>query len=597
MDSRHASGPGGTPATSDPEPDMGTDDTPSWTPMHRLIAGITALTSVVSATLFYAGPADMKMTVWMTGTGLMLALMFIGILLFRREALKPWLLIATGLTSAYMGMFFMMYGENFGLSFGNPSVLDALSLANYPLATIGALILLSRLHVRTGMHALLETVTLTVAGGLLIWVFVGVRTTEAAVGSTAATIVAGLYPMGNVLLLAILAAVAVRMKERPGGMILLTLGFFGNLAADLISSWQRVEGTYAPGGWVDFGWLLCFMGLSIAPSWPDRGTTLADTLDVDRGQVTPGRMAILLAALFAVPAILIGQLVSADDISKTVATVGTVVVFGLALLRIALYNRDLRINERALTEAKDRIWQADEDKQMLLWRLNRAVEEERTRIAAEIHDRPVQRLAAVGYQVEMATIALATNDNDKAAEICDDVADELSNQLTALRRLMVDIRPPVLDERGLTGALSDAGLTFMADHEEVTVTVEGGDVRLDSEVETILYRIGQEALTNIAKHADASEVSIDIATTDDRLTMRIADNGRGFDPSLSETFVRDGHFGLAGMSERIAMVGGEVDLDSSPGSGTTLAFSVPYTPTSGTSPSWVERTLATTGAH
>lgn len=585
MDTSHPSVPVGDTPAGDIEsaglPPDPVGDNPTWTTSRKLVAGVTALTSVTSATLFYAGPQDLKTTVWMTGTALMLVLMYVGIFKFRRAALRPWLLIAVGLTSAYMGMFLMMYGGNFGLSFGTPSLLDALSLANYPLATIGALILLSRLHVRTGMHALLETVTLTIAGGLLIWVFVGVRSTEAATTSTAATIVAGLYPMGNVLLLAIIAAVTVRMKERPGGMILLTLGFLGNLAADLISAHQRVEGTYAPGGWVDFGWLLCFMGLSIAPCWPDRGVSFAESLDVDRGQVTPGRLGLLLAALFAVPAILLGQLVSSDDVSKTIATIGTVVVFGLALLRIALYNRDLRINERELRLANGRIEQADQDKQMLLWRLNQAVEDERTRIAAEIHDRPVQRLAAVGYQVEMATIALAANDTDKAVEICDDVADELSNQLSALRRLMVDIRPPVLDERGLIGALSDAGLKFMSENQSTKVAVTGGDVRLGSETETILYRIGQEALTNIAKHADATEVSIDVVADDNHLNMQIVDNGRGFDANHTESFVREGHYGLAGMSERIAMVSGTVDLQTSPGAGTTLRFSVPRTPSPG----------------
>jgi len=591
---------------SSPDTASTTVTTPTWTTSQKVVASVTALTSITSATLFYAGPADMKMTVWMSGTAIMLVLMYVGILLFRRSSLRPWLLIALGLTSAYFGMFFMMYGAKFGLEFGSPGVLDALSLANYPLATIGALIMLSRLHVRTGMHALLETITLTIAGGLLIWVFVGVRATQAATSSTAASIVAALYPMGNVLLLAILAAVAVRLKERPGGMILLSLGFFGNLAADLISSYQRVEGTYQPGGWVDFGWLLCFMGLSIAPSWPDRGTKLAESLDVDKGQVTPGRLAVLLIALFAGPAILIGQLVSTDDASQTLSTVGTVVVFGLALVRIALYNRDLRINERELVAAHHRLEQADDDKQKLLWRLNQAVEEERTRIAAEIHDRPVQRLAAVGYQVEMATIALATNDTDKAAEICDDVADELSNQLTALRRLMVDIRPPVLDERGLTGALSDAGLTFMADNDGSKVTVEGEDIRLESQTETILYRIAQEALTNIAKHADATEVNVNVSATDTEVTMRIADDGCGFDTNQADRFVREGHYGLAGMSERVAMVRGAVALDSAPGAGTTLTFTVPRsTATTGaTNPSGgaataeaATNTLATTGAN
>ena len=284
----------------------GADGGSRWTSRHRLVAGLTALAGVVGATLFYTNSGPVKADIFMTSTGVMLALMYVGIALFRRDHLRPWLFVAAGLTSAYVAMFLMNYGSWFGLSFGAPSVLDALMLANYPLATFGAILMLARHHRRTGLHALLETVTLTIAGGLLIFVFVGVRATESAIG-TAASVVAALYPLGNVLLLAVLVSVVVRLRERAGGIALVALGFAGNLAADLISSWQKLAGTYEPGGWVDFGYLLCFIGISAAPAWPEQRTRLADNIDVDEGQVTPGRMAILLFALLSAPVILVAQ--------------------------------------------------------------------------------------------------------------------------------------------------------------------------------------------------------------------------------------------------------------------------------------------------
>lgn len=546
-----------------------------WTSAHRAVAGLTLAIGLVGSVLFYAGPSSAKTDVWMITTGSMLAMMYVGVFRFRRATLRPWLLVVAGLSSAYLAMFLMNYGDWFGLSFGAPSVLDALMLANYPLATFGAILMLSRQHLRTGMQALLETVTLTVAGGLLIFVFVGVRATEAAV-STSATIVAALYPLGNVLLLAVLAVVAVRLKNRPGGVLLVAMGFFGNLAADLISSWQRLEGTYTPGGWVDFGWMLCFIGLSFAPSWPDRQEQpVGDRLDLDDGQITTGRMAILLFALFSAPVILIGQQLRGADASETVATVGTVVVFALALARIALYNQDIRRKESELRLAHERLQQADADKQSLLWRLNRAVEEERKRIAADLHDRPVQRLTAVGYKVETVSLALMTGDLDRASDLTDEVAEELSDQVAALRNLMVEVRPPVLDERGLYGALQDAGASFAREHDGIEVEVSGTDVELGADAETALYRVTQEALNNVAKHAEATRVCIELARSDDELELSITDDGRGFDTSGRDRLVREGHFGLAGMGERLAMVEGTMDVDSEPGRGTALILRVP----------------------
>ncbi|MEM7092355.1 MAG: sensor histidine kinase [Actinomycetota bacterium] len=551
-----------------------------WTGAHKWVAGQTALIGLVGATLFYTASGSVKTDIWMTSTGLMLATMYLGIFRFRRANLKPWLLVAGGLTSAYVAMFLMNYGSWFGLSFGAPSLLDGLMLANYPLATLGAIIMLSRFNVRTGMHALLETVTLTVAGGLLIYVFVGVRAAEAAAG-TAATIVAALYPAGNVLLLAVLVAVAVRLRERPGGMLLVALGFAGNLAADLISSWQRLEGTYQPGGWVDFGWLLCFIGLSAAPSWPESGRAvlLSESIDTDEAQMTPGRLSILLFALLSAPAVLIGQQLGDADTSETVAVLGTVVVLALALGRIALYNQDLRRKEAALQAANAELVQSQNDKQSLLWRLNRAVEEERKRIAADIHDRPVQQLAALGYKVETVSLALMSGDVDKASDLTEEVADELSEQLTNLRNLMTEVRPPVLDERGLCGAIEDAGRAFAAKHDGVEVTVEGGggaiDAALEPDAETALYRIAQEALANIGKHAEASNVTIEIRDVDGDVELTVTDDGVGFRLEDRAGFVGAGHFGLAGMGERIAMLGGSMDVESEPGAGTSLRFRLP----------------------
>jgi signal transduction histidine kinase len=144
--------------------------------------------------------------------------------------------------------------------------------------------------------------------------------------------------------------------------------------------------------------------------------------------------------------------------------------------------------------------------------------------------------------------------------------------LQDVRRLAVELRPKVLDDFGLVPALERLTDGF-AEHTGIAVDLETGAVRerLRPEVETAIYRIVQESLTNVAKHADARRVSVVLTRTDGRIKAVIEDDGKGFDPNAAD----GAGVGLVGMRERIELLDGTLAVESSGTSGTTVAAEVP----------------------
>jgi signal transduction histidine kinase len=144
--------------------------------------------------------------------------------------------------------------------------------------------------------------------------------------------------------------------------------------------------------------------------------------------------------------------------------------------------------------------------------------------------------------------------------------------LQDVRRLAVELRPSALDDFGLGPALERLVDTHRQDASvEVDLEVRLDGERLPSEVETTLYRIVQEALTNVAKHADATRISILLMRKDEAAVLVVEDDGKGFDPGE----IRPESLGIAGMRERVGLLGGQLRLEGAPGKGTTLAVEVP----------------------
>lgn len=197
-----------------------------------------------------------------------------------------------------------------------------------------------------------------------------------------------------------------------------------------------------------------------------------------------------------------------------------------------------------------------------------AQEEERQRIARELHDDPAQSLTALLVLLKMLHDRQQPTDGRTLQELID----LTTATLESIRAIAQELRPPVLDDFGLAAALEGLAAQYWQRFGlPVHVYVRGQRQRLSPEIELALYRIAQEALTNVAKHADATHATIDLQFREGTVSLRIEDDGRGFEP-------REGlgrGLGLFGMRERAELVHGTFALESEPGHGTRITVAVP----------------------
>ncbi|HEX6400797.1 MAG TPA: PAS domain-containing sensor histidine kinase [Actinomycetota bacterium] len=217
----------------------------------------------------------------------------------------------------------------------------------------------------------------------------------------------------------------------------------------------------------------------------------------------------------------------------------------------------------------------DEDRTSLLRRTNSAIESERNRIARDLHDGPVQGVSAASLSLEAALLMIGAGDVDRGVEVLAKVRKELADEADALRALMSGLRPPVLEERGLMPALGEAATRFGIEHGVETDLVGALPRPLSADLETLAYRVVQEALTNAAKHARANRVVISVEATPLSLRVEIEDDGRGFDSAMTREFLRQGRVGLASMRERVELANGTFVIRSTPGRGTSIVATLP----------------------
>jgi signal transduction histidine kinase len=203
--------------------------------------------------------------------------------------------------------------------------------------------------------------------------------------------------------------------------------------------------------------------------------------------------------------------------------------------------------------------------------LQRAVdssEMERSRIAADLHDGTVQKLAGLSFTLAgMAARAQGSGDAE-AARVLSDAARTSRMSVRELRTLLVDIYPPKLESSGLAPALGD-----LINGLPETVAVESSLIEpagLDARSRAVLYRVAREAIVNVIKHADASAVSVELEQSPHEVVLTVIDDGQGFDPDDA----RRGHLGLRLMDDLVASIGGRLMVRSEPGSGTTVIVGV-----------------------
>lgn len=242
---------------------------------------------------------------------------------------------------------------------------------------------------------------------------------------------------------------------------------------------------------------------------------------------------------------------------------------GIAPILQARLQRDIQNNKRK---------RAEEEVHILSQMLLKAQERERQMISYELHDRVAQELALVKINSEM----LLSNHADMQPEIREKISKvtkSLQESIKVVRDLSYDLRPPVLDQMGLVESLFQYCNDF-SENSGIKVDFNPAgmkDLKLDFDTEINLYRLVQEGLTNIKKHAAASHVNIQLVAVSLNIILRIEDNGKGFDvQNQLANLTKEKRMGIRSMEERVRLLQGKMELQSKPMQGTKIYIKIPY---------------------
>jgi signal transduction histidine kinase len=211
----------------------------------------------------------------------------------------------------------------------------------------------------------------------------------------------------------------------------------------------------------------------------------------------------------------------------------------------------------------------------LAGRLQSIREEERKRVAREIHDQLGQALTAIKLDVSSLVRELP-EEQGKESHRVPSILKLVDETIQTVRRIATELRPGMLDDLGLVATIEWAGEEFQArTGTKCSLELPQDDIVVDQEKATALFRIFQETLTNVARHAGANEVRARLAAEDGNVTLEVRDNGRG----IHEAELRKGgSLGILGMRERVALLGGDLKITSSPGDGTSVLVRIPQGP-------------------
>ena len=235
------------------------------------------------------------------------------------------------------------------------------------------------------------------------------------------------------------------------------------------------------------------------------------------------------------------------------------------------WNADLEDKVRAKTSELE---QLSKTRDQLLGQIIVAQEEEHRRVARELHDETSQALTALIANLAVVQALPAS----KAKSQLDEVKASVVEILKGVNQIVLDLRPTLLDDYGLMPALSWYATKRLGSSVRVEMTSPEPELRLPPTIETTLFRVGQEALANVAKHAQASWVRmiLDYAEKENRITLTVSDNGVGFSIDRVKHQNSDDrpHLGLVGMQERMQLIGGQLHMESEPGKGTLILASV-----------------------
>ena len=241
-------------------------------------------------------------------------------------------------------------------------------------------------------------------------------------------------------------------------------------------------------------------------------------------------------------------------------------VVALAALWIVQIPLAVRLERRLRARQRER-----ED---LLVRAIEASDVERRRIAADLHDGAVQDLAGISYSLDVAAGQADTTPRTELRDLLRHAGRVTRDSMRQLRSLLVEIYPPNLHDTGLEAAIADL-LTPLRRRGIETELETDGVGRLPPQSEQLIFRTAQEALRNVADHANASSVTVSLERRDGTVVALIRDDGEGFDAAASAARRDEGHFGLALLVDRAADLGGRLRIESKPDEGTAITLEIP----------------------
>jgi signal transduction histidine kinase len=523
-------------------------------------------------------------------SGSAVAALLVGIRMHRPQDARPWQLLAAAQLILVLAQLVRWALSAFLGWSSQPSLADVTYIVvRDPLLMIALLLMVRRRTPGSDRAGLIDALIVATSIGVVYWAFL----IDPAVQSQGLSLVRRLtllgYPIMDLLLLVVGVRLLIGAGARKQSFYLLVGALATSLVADSFYCMLQVVGTWPPppmtGRLIEACCLASQLLLGAAALHPSMRTLTEPATPTDHPcpRKRLRRLAVLAVLSLLAPAVLVVQDLGHDAIDARAIAAAWVVLFLLLVIRMAdlLWELDdgtirLRAQGEKLRSAVAELERLEGDRRKLLDRTMRSAEEERSRLAAELHDGPIQRLTALGYTLDEARITLEIGNLHHGLDVLGAAHHVLATEIGELRRLMSALRPPVLDQRGLVLALRDLIDAFQRQTGIACTLMGTRDVRLDPDRETVLYRVVQEALTNVAKHSGASRVTVYLRADEGQVETRVSDDGIGFDSLQAGELTNRGHYGLAGMRERVELAGGSYRLISAPGYGTVVLARVPY---------------------
>jgi signal transduction histidine kinase len=480
-----------------------------------------------------------------------------GVRRYRPRPALPWYLFAIGTFAFVVAHCVFVLTAELSANGRFPSIADALYLVSYVFMLDGLWLIIRRRGPGSHRASLIDALLVVTAVGLLAWILLVGPYARAHGVSPLATLVSMLYPIFDLLLLTAAIKLTVDGGRRTPAVWLLAASLASALVTDVAFSIMQLSAGYRPGTALGVGWIAWYAFWGAAALHPSM-VELSEPAPIrDEQRLGRVRLWLLAVASLVAPALAAAQAIGGGPVDVPAFAFGSIVLSLLVLARVA------GLAEQVAGRAAER--------KRLLERVVQATEEERVRVAAELHDGPIQRLTSLGHTVEQGRL---DSGGDGAAgangELLDVVEEGVFNEVDALRRVMSDLRPPVLDDFGLPAALRDYAAGFQERSGVECIVLARPGMRLDPPLETVLYRVAQEALANVAKHASARQAMVSLSVQDGVARLAVRDDGEGFDVSRAARNLDREHFGLSSMRQRVEMAGGSFQVRSRPGQGTTI---------------------------